>query len=111
MVTGCYSALYRLGLVQSTGFMGDTSFFGPDDGDSVPYFRKIFWDEIHQNPPEVIVLSSERFGIKYSYDKLDAWPQFRDYLNSAYRLDTSRTFGSFGGDVLAYRIYVVKKHN
>ena len=108
MVTGCYSSLYRLGLVPSTGFMGDTTFFGPDDGDSVPYFRKIFWDEIHQNPPEVIVLSSERFGIKYSYDKLNAWPQFRDYLNSAYRLDTSRTFGSFGGDVLAYRIYVLK---
>jgi 4-amino-4-deoxy-L-arabinose transferase-like glycosyltransferase len=78
MVTGCYSALYRLGIVQSTGFMGDTSFFAPNDGKSVPYYRKIFWDEMHNNPPRVIVLSSERFGVKYSFDKLNAWPQVRD---------------------------------
>jgi hypothetical protein len=108
MVTGCYSALYRLGLVQSTGFMGDTLFFAPDDGSSVPYYRQIFWDDMHKNPPRVIVLSSERFGVKYSFDKLNAWPQFRDYLNSGYTLDVSRTFGSFDGNVLAYRIYVLK---
>ena len=109
MVTGCYRALYRLGLVQSTGFMGDLVLFAPRDGNVVPYYRKIFWDDIHNNPPQVIVLSSERFGVKYSFDKLNAWPEFRDYLNSAYRLDVSRTFGSFDGNVLAYRIYVFKE--
>ncbi len=109
MVTGCYSALYRLGLMQSTGFMGDLSFFGPDDGNVVPYYRKIFWNDIQDNPPQVFVLSSERFGVKYSFDKLDAWPQFRDYLNSAYTLDVSRSFGSFDGNLLAYRIYVRKE--
>ena len=108
-VTGCYSALYRLGLVQSTGFMFDTPLFGPDDGNAVPYYRHIFWDDIHNNPPQVIVLSSEWFAEKYSFDKLNAWPQFRDYLNSAYTLDVSRSFGSFDGNVLAYRIYVLKK--
>lgn len=108
MVTGCYSALYRLGIIQSTGFLGDTSFFGIDDGSSVPYYRQIFWDEVRKNPPRVIVLSSERFGVKYSFDKLNTWPQFRDYLNSAYALDVSHTFGSFDGNVLAYRIYVLK---
>jgi hypothetical protein len=56
------------------------------------------------------VLSSEWFGAKlYSFDKLEAWPEFRDYLNSAYRLDVTRTFGSFEGNVLAYRIYVLKQ--
>ena len=109
MVTGCYSALYRLGLVQSTGFMWDLQFFGPDDDNIVPYYRQIFWDDIHNNPPQVIVLSSEWFQVKYSFDKLNAWPQFRDYLNSAYTLDVSRSFGSFDGNVLAYRIYVLKK--
>jgi hypothetical protein len=108
MVTGCYSALYRLGIVQSTGFMGDTLFFAPNDGKSVPYYRKMYWDDMHNNPPEVIVLSSERFGAQYSFDKLNAWPQFRDYLNSAYTLYVSRSFGSFSGNVLAYRIYVLK---
>ena len=109
MVTGCYRALYRLGLVQSTGVMGDLVLFAPDDGDVVPYYRRIFWDDMHSNPPQVIVLSSERFGVTYSFDKLNAWPQFRDYLNSAYTLDVSRSFGSFDGNVLAYRIYVLKK--
>jgi hypothetical protein len=109
MVTGCYSALYRLGLMQSTGFMWDLQFFGPDDGNIVPYYRQIFWNDIHNNPPQVIVLSSEWFRETYSFDKLNAWPQFRDYLNSAYTLDVSRSFGSFDGNVLAYRIYVLKK--
>ena len=109
MVTGCYSALYRLGLMQSTGFMWDLQFFGPDDGNIVPYYRRIFWNDIHNNPPQVIVLSSEWFRETYSFDKLNAWPQFRDYLNSAYTLDVSRSFGSFDGNVLAYRIYVLKK--
>jgi hypothetical protein len=110
VVTGCYSALYRLGLVQSTGWMGDLQFFGPDDHNVQPYYRKIFWDQIHQDRPKVIVLSSEWFGAKlYSFDKLDAWPEFRNYLNSAYTLDVTRTFGSFDGNVLAYRIYVLKE--
>jgi hypothetical protein len=107
LVTGCYSALYRLGLMQSTGWMGDLQFFGPNDHKAVPYYRQIFWNQIHRDPPRVIVLSSEWFGARqYSFDKLDAWPQFREYLTAAYRLDVTRTFGSFDGNVLAYRIYV-----
>jgi hypothetical protein len=109
LVTGCYSALYRLGIMQSTGVMGDLAFFGPDDGNIVPYYRQIFWDELQKNPPKVVVLSSEWFGKKYSFNKLNAWPQFRDYLNSAYTLEVSRRFGSFDGNVLAYRIYVRKQ--
>ena len=75
MVSGCYRALYRLGLVQSTGFMGDLALFAPDDGNVVPYSRRLFWDDMHNNPPQVIVLSSEWFGVTYSFDKLNAWPQ------------------------------------
>ncbi|HEX3571372.1 MAG TPA: glycosyltransferase family 39 protein [Acidobacteriaceae bacterium] len=110
LVTGCYSALYRLGLVQSTGWMGDLQFFSPDDHNAVPYYRQMFWYQIQRNPPKVIVLSSEWFGAKqYSFDKLDAWPQLRDYLNSAYMLEVTRSFGSFDGNVLAYRIYVLQQ--
>jgi len=105
---GPSAASTRLGLVQSTGWMGDLQFFGPDDHKAVPYYRAMFWDQVHQNPPEVIVLSSEWFGARhYSFDKLNAWPEFRDYLNSAYDLKITRTFGSFDGNVLAYRIYVL----
>jgi len=109
VVTGCYSALYRLGLVQSTGWMGDIQWFAPNDGPVQQHYRQIFWDQIHQNPPKVMVLSSEWFGKVYSFDKLNTWPEFRDYLNSAYVLASSRTFGSFDGNVLAYRIYVLRE--
>jgi len=109
MVGGCYSALYRLGLVQSTGFTGDLQFFGPDDGKVVPYYRKIFWDEIHQNPPTVILLSNAWFQqSSYSFDKLNTWPEFRDYLNSAYRLDSTEGPFDLYGNSMSYRVYVLR---
>jgi hypothetical protein len=109
LVGGCYSALYRLGLVQSTGFDGDLQFFGPDDGKVVPYYRKIFWDEIHQNPPIVILLSNEWYQeSSYSFNKLNTWPEFRDYLNSAYRLQTTEGPFILYGAPMEYRVYVLK---
>jgi hypothetical protein len=109
LVGGCYSALYRLGLVQSTGFDGDLQFFGPDDGKVVPYYRKIFWDEIHQNPPIVILLSNEWYQESgYSFNKLNTWPEFRDYLNSAYRLQATEGPFILYWAPMEYRVYVLK---
>jgi hypothetical protein len=109
LVGGCYSALYRLGLVQSTGFTGDLQFFGPDDGKVVPYYRQIFFDQIHDNPPKVIILSNEWYQeSSYSFNKLNTWPEFRDYLNSAYRLQTTEGPFILYGNSMAYRIYVLK---
>lgn len=109
MVGGCLNALYRLGLVQSTGFTGDSLFFAPDDTAVVPYYRKIFWDDIHRDPPKVIVLSDEWYTeSSYTFDKLNAWPEFRDYLNSAYRLDATQGTFVLYGFPMVYRIYVLK---
>jgi hypothetical protein len=109
MVGGCLSALYRLDLVQSTGFTGDTQFFGPDDGKVVPYYRKMLWDDFHQDPPAVIVLSNEWYQeSNYSFDKLNTWPEFRDYLNSAYRLEATQGPFTLYGYPMFFRIYVRK---
>ena len=109
MVGGCLSALYRLDLVQSTGFTGDTQFFGLDDGNVVPYYRKILWDDFHQDPPAVIILSDEWYQeSNYSFDKLNAWPEFRDYLNSAYRLEGTQGPFTLYGYPMFFRIYVRK---
>ena len=109
MVGGCLSALYRLDLVQSTGFTGDTQFFGPDDGRVVPYYRKMLWDDFHQDPPDVIVLSNEWYQeSNYSFDKLNTWPEFRDYLNSAYRLEATQGPFTLYGYPMFFRIYVRK---
>jgi hypothetical protein len=110
MVGGCFSALYRMGLVQSTGFTGDTLFFVPGNDPVVEYYRKIFWDDIHADPPTVIILSNEWFYYSiYSFDKLNAWPEFRDYLNSAYRLDVSRGVFELYGKPMEFRVYVLKR--
>ena len=109
LVGGCYSALYRLGLMQSTGFTGDLQFFGPDDGKVVPYYRKIFLDEIHQKPPIVILLSNEWYQeSSFSFNKLNTWPEFRDYLNSAYRLQATEGPFILYWAPMEYRVYVLK---
>jgi hypothetical protein len=97
-------------LIQSTGFTGDTGFFGPDDGKAVPYYRKIFWDDIHRDPPLVILLSNEWYqNSTYSFDKLNTWPEFRDYLNSAYRLEETRGPFIVYGYPIFFRVYVLRQ--
>lgn len=110
MVTGCFSALFRTGIVGSTPFTGDTIFFAKEDNSVASYYRSLMWDDLHRKPPAVIIVSNEWYQISgYSFDKLDAWPQFRDYLNSNYTLiATQGPFTSYGLP-MAYRIYVLPR--
>ena len=109
MVGGCFTALYHLDLVQSTGFTGDTEFFDPNDNTAVPYYRKIFMQEIHKNQPTVIVLSNEWYqNGSYTFDKLNAWPEFRDYLNANYRLDTTEGPFELCRKSTTFRIYILR---
>ncbi len=106
LVGGCLSALYREGILQTTGSTGDLPFFGPDDGKVVPYYRKTLWDELQANPPEVIIVSNEWYqSSSYSFEKLETWPAFRDYLNSEYRVDMTEA-ASLYGNPFVYRVYV-----
>jgi hypothetical protein len=103
MVDGCMGALFHLNLVQSTGFTGDTLFFVRDDAPAVAYYRSIFWNDIHRAPPKVIVLSDERYSQPRSFDKLDDWPEFKDYLEERYTLAETRVFKTG-----SYRLYLLK---
>jgi hypothetical protein len=109
MVAGCLGALYRLDLVQSTGFMGDYMFFGPPGSQPSPYYRDMFWQDVHQNPPRVIVLTTARLGALDSFDKILQWPQFVELLNSDYSLDVTRTSDPQKKDSRGYRIYLLKE--
>jgi hypothetical protein len=103
MVNGCFSALYRLGLVQNTGFTGDTLFFSPKSGPAVEHYRNMFWNQLQSNPPKVIVLSDEWFNWPRGFDKINQWPAFAGYLNAFYIPIETRTFKNS-----AYRIYLRK---
>ena len=52
-VAGCYSALFRLNLVQSTGFVGDQQFFSPHPNSTRDRLREEFWKDIEAAPPKV----------------------------------------------------------
>ncbi len=105
MVDGCMNALYHLGIVQQTGMTGDNLLFAPESASStfaVEYYRRQFWDGLVADPPDVFVLSDEKFLDPASFDKLDRWPQFERYLADNYELVAAHSFSNI---TVAYRIY------
>lgn len=106
LVDGCLNALYHLKLVQNTGSTGDLLFFTQVRTPVVDYYRGLFWEEIHRDPPLVMVLSNEWFNNEDTYDKVNEWPQFANYLTENYDLAVSREFAMEFHH--AYRIYLRK---
>jgi hypothetical protein len=107
-VAGCYSALYRLQLKQSTGLMGDQLLFSSHPNSAVSDFRDNFFREITSAPPTVFVETSYRFGDRQTFNKVDAWPEFAEFLRNNYTLTTEQTWGkpSPEADPMGYRIYL-----
>ncbi len=115
---GCINTLYRMGLVQTTGYIVDFYLFTPSSSPVVQAMRKQFWDEIQKNPPEVFIVTKMVFPISPatpdSYDKLKLWPLFDDYLNAHYEIAAERTpqqyvlLGSRPERPAGYRIYLRK---
>ena len=104
LVDGCYSALYHLRIVQSTGWMGDLLLFAPGKSPVVDFYRDMFWNSVIKNPPTVFILSNESFNQIATFDKLKTWPQFAKYLEENYKLVISREFEA--EQQHGYRIYV-----
>jgi hypothetical protein len=105
MVDGCMNALYHLGIVQQTGLTGDNLLFAPNPSLAVvQHDRQWFWDGLVAHPPDVFVLSDEQFLDPASFDKLNRWPQFAQYLADYYDLYSAHSFPI----TVAYRIYVRK---
>lgn len=106
LVQGCYTALYHLKVVQSTGMMGDMLLFTTDQSPVVDYYRDKYWKELTSNSPAVIVITNEWFGHLPSFNKLNQWPRFSSYLEDNYQLVVARHFDREADH--AYRIYVRK---
>ena len=101
MVDGCFTALYQLRLLPSTGFLCDYMFFQPAGDKPQLYYRQILWEDLHRNPPKVIVITTMWLTKGFSAGKFDQWPELMAYLDDAYTVDVKRSFGASG-----YRIYV-----
>jgi hypothetical protein len=105
MLDGCFGALYHLRILPTSGNLGDLLLFFPKDSPAVANFRNGFWNEIMSSPPSVIVLSNERFNHAPTFDKLESWPKFNDYLAAHYEPIIERQITT---EDRAYRIYVRK---
>lgn len=103
LVDGCYSALYRERLVQSTGHMGDLLLFSRTPSPVVDYYRADFLKAMQRNPPNVIIESNEWYGEQADLDKIYAWPSMAQFLLQNYHPVITRQFTDHRRS--AYRIY------
>jgi hypothetical protein len=104
----CINVLYRMQLVQSTGFIYDYYLFPSVPNPTTTALQKRFLGEITAKEPRVIILSSHAWPDDVSsYEQLGNWPAFRDLLQRDYAI--TRELPSLAPDV-GYRIYS-RKHS
>lgn len=88
---GCYNALYRERLKQSTGFLYDEFLFNQDRGGVVAGMRKGFLAAIEAHPPAVFIVVDFLFPSgPPGFGKLERWPAFAQYLGENYVLYAER---------------------
>ena len=112
---GCINTLYRMKLIESTGFLVDFYFWAPHQTPVTEQMRQRFWSDIQHNPPKVfIVMKQDWPNGPDTYGKITRWPLFANYLNQNYALVADRIAGGWVKRESrpypppAYRIYVRK---
>lgn len=107
-IVGCYSALYRLGLEQSTGVMGDQLLFQTTVSPIVTQYRNSFFADITAAPPQVFIETNYWYGGPQRFEKTATWPAFDTWLHAHYTLYQQRTFPLHPSDVdpIGYQIYL-----
>lgn len=112
---GCINTLYRMKLMQSTGFLYDCYFFPPGQNEVTEQLRERFWKELLANPPRIFIVSNQLcWGQTKGYDKLSRWPQLNLYIADNYILFKERTppdpvrWWSRVQAPLGYRVYLHK---
>ena len=107
MVNGCLTTLYRMHIVQPTGFISDFFLFVPNAPPVVQQMRSRLLDEMAHKPPRVIVLTTSRWGTDEAvYPELQNWPALATMLNTQYVLDKERPGHGNGVSDAGYRLYV-----
>jgi hypothetical protein len=114
-IQDCLPTLYTLRLLPATGTLGDVILFGPSGNSAVERSRQRFLHDVEAKPPLAFVVVSGLFLDSTSgYRKLDAWPEFEQWLNAHYALTVERTpphlvrWWSRPQAPAGYRIYLLK---
>ena len=107
MVNGCLATLYRMHIVQPTGFISDFFLFVPNAPPVVQQMRSRLLDAMAQRPPGVIVLTTSRWGTDEAvYPDLETWPALGTLLKTQYMLEKERPGHGNGVSDAGYRLYV-----
>jgi hypothetical protein len=108
MVSGCINDLYRMQLVQSTGFVSDFFVFTRQHIPALEALRARFLAEANAHPPAAIVLVASDWGADHvSYSQLDNWPELRAFLDRDYVLSKDRRAPDGSLNRQSYRIYLL----
>jgi hypothetical protein len=108
LLASCLNGLYRLRLVENTSFTGDLLLFSRTNGPLVTYYRDRFMQLQQTNPADVVVLGNEWFlNGKPSFEKLDTWPLYKEYLFANYDRAIERRL-SDDPDAPAYQLFLRK---
>jgi len=112
---GCINTLYRMQLVQSTGFLYDFYLFPERPNPVTTALQSRFLFQVTAEPPKVFILSSHAWPATetqdesdntYSYDQLSRWPAFEQFLTTRYTLTREIPKPP---DSAGYRIYLLKE--
>ena len=104
---GCINVLYRMRLMQATGFIYDFYLFPERDTPVTGQLQASFLAATTARPPRVLILSSQIWpGDRFGYDELDRWPAFRDFLEANYTLASS--YQQSPGPSPGYQLYLLR---
>ena len=110
--SGCINTLYRVRLIESTGFIYDCYFFAPDQTPATEKLRDKFLAELEAARPQIIIVTDQFcFGGARDFNKIEHWPQFNNYFTQKYTLVVERRpphlvkWSSRIEQPTAYRIY------
>ena len=86
-VGGCINTLLDLHLVASTGYLYDCYAY-QGSADEQKRYRGALLDAMESARPQTIVLTNQ-FCLEqhYSFDRVDQWPELKDFLLRNYRVD------------------------
>jgi len=103
----CINVLYRMKLLQSTGFIYDFYLFPRPANPVSRQLQERFLAEVAARPPEVIILSAHTWPEDiYSYDQVNNFRGFREWLERNYRLDREEPSAPHKA---GYRLYVLDR--
>jgi hypothetical protein len=100
----CINVLYRLRLLQTTGFIYDFYLFPKQPTPLTARLQQQFFEQVTARPPRLFILSEQDWPWGAAgYAQLERWPQFEAFLAAHYRLRSEHVAGPT--DMAGYRLY------